>query len=303
MTELPKSIVCVGGGYIGVEMAQIMAALGVKVTLVTRGTILKNIDRDIIEELMNNMKKLGVEIMLNAPHKSVKKEKDGSLTLHLDVLKGNDKVSADQVLLALGRPANLEALGLKQTKIQNEKGFVAVDEFQNTTVPGVYAVGDVTNNGYALTPVAIRAGRILADRIFNNKTNLKMVYENIPTVIFSHPPIGSVGLSEEEAKKKYGETNIVAYRSSFVNMLYSPAQDPSLKLSSLFKVICLKKGDGPANEKVLGCVGIGKGMDEMLQGLSIAITMGATKQDFDNSVAIHPTASEEWVLLDANLIQ
>lgn len=117
MTELPKSIVCVGGGYIGVEMAQIMAALGVKVTLVTRGTILKNIDRDIIEELMNNMKKLGVEIMLNSPHKSVKKEKDGSLTLHLDVLKGNDKVSADQVLLALGRPANLEALGLKQTKI------------------------------------------------------------------------------------------------------------------------------------------------------------------------------------------
>lgn len=104
-----------------------------------------------------------------------------------------------------------------------------------------------------------------------------MIYENIPTVIFSHPPIGTVGLSEEEAKKRYGETNIVAYRSSFVNMFYSPAKDPSLKLSSLFKVICLKQGEGPSNEKVVGCVGIGKGMDEMLQGLSIALTMGATK--------------------------
>lgn len=151
--------------------------------------------------------------------------------------------------------------------------------------------------------MAIRAGRILAERVFNNKTNLKMIYENISTIIFSHPPIGTVGISEEDAKKKHGETNIVVYKSSFVNMFYSPAKDPSLKLSSLFKVVCLKMGEGPENEKVIGCHGIGKGMDEMLQGLSIAVTMGATKQDFDNSVAIHPTASEEWVLMDANLIQ
>ena len=129
---------------------------------------------------------------------------------------------------------------MKKTNIKNDKGFITVDEFQNTTVKGVYAIGDVTNNGYALTPVAIRAGRILAERIFNNKPHLKMVYENISTVIFSHPPIGTVGLSEEEAKRRFGETNIVAYRSTFVNMFYSPAKDPSLKLSSLFKVVCLK---------------------------------------------------------------
>ena len=277
MSELPKSMICIGGGYIGVEMAQIMAALGVKVTLVTRGVILKHIDRDIIQELMNNMKKLGVEIILNAPHKRIHKEPNGTLTLSLDVAEGKDKVNADKILLAVGRPPNVDSLCLDKTQIKHQKGFITVDEFQNTTVKGVYAIGDVTNNGWALTPVAIRSGRILAERIFNNKPNLKMLYENIPTVIFSHPPIGTVGLSEEEAKKKFGETNVVAYRSSFVNMFYSPAKDPNLKLSSLFKVICLKKGEGPANEKVVGCVGIGKGMDEMLQGLSIALTMGASK--------------------------
>jgi glutathione reductase (NADPH) len=104
----------------------------------------------------------------------------------------------------------------------------------------------------------------LSERLFNGKTELKMLYQNIPTVIFSHPPIGTVGISEEEAKKQYGETNIVVYRSSFVNMFYSPAKDPNLKLSSMFKLVCLKKGEGPKNEVVLGCHGIGKGMDEML---------------------------------------
>jgi glutathione reductase (NADPH) len=131
-----------------------------------------------------------------------------------------------------------------------------------------------------------------------------MLYRNIATVIFSHPVIGVIGMSEAEAIKAHGETNIITHKSSFINMFYSLSRDPTKKQTSLFKLICLKRGDGlPNNQVIVGIAGIGKGVDEMLQGLSIALTMGATKQDFDNSVAIHPTASEEWVTMDANFIQ
>ena len=138
-----------------------------------------------------------------------------------------------------------------------------VDEYQNTSVYGVYAIGDVTGC-IALTPVAVRSGRILSERLFNGKTKLKMLYSNIPTVIFSHPPIGTVGLSEEEAQKIHGETNVIVYKSSFVNMFYSLASDEKLKQPSYYKIICLRKGDGPEKHKVVGCHGIGRGMDEML---------------------------------------
>ena len=174
-----------------------------------------------------------------------------------------------------------------------------VDEFQNTNVPGIYAIGDVTNQ-VNLTPVAIRQGRIVSERVFNGQKDLKMCYDNIATVIFSHPPIGSVGLKEEEAVKKWGEDKVKCYRSKFINMFYSPAMTQEKKQSSLFKVICHVEDSGV--ERVVGCFAIGKGVDEMMQAISIAVTMGATKQDFDNSVAIHPTASEEWVLMDAKIV-
>lgn len=128
-----------------------------------------------------------------------------------------------------------------------------------------------------------------------------MCYDNVATVIFSHPPIGSVGLSEEDAKAKWGEDKIKTYRSNFINMYYSPAAIAEKKQKSLVKLVCHIEDDG--TERVVGAFGIGKGVDEMMQGISVAVTMGATKQDFDNSVAIHPTASEEWVLMDANIIQ
>lgn len=165
----------------------------------------------------------------------------------------------------------------------------------------MYAIGDVTNQ-LTLTPVAIKAGRMLVERIFNNRSGLKMNYNNVATVIFSHPPIGSVGYSAEDAIKKFGEDNIQVFKSSFTNMFYSPAEEQH-KQKSLFKVIC-QKTEQPDNGydwshlKVIGVVGIGKGIDEMMQGISIAVTMGASKQDFDNSVAIHPTASEEFVLFE-----
>lgn len=151
-----------------------------------------------------------------------------------------------------------------------------------------------------LTPVAIKAGRIVSERIFNNRPGLKMSYDNIATIIFSHPPIGTVGVSEQDAIKKFGEDQVKVYRSKFTNMFYSPSTDDKLRASSLFKLICHKQPDG--QEKVVGVHGIGKGIDEMMQGVSVAITMGATKQDFDNSVAIHPTASEELVLFDPKFV-
>lgn len=165
---------------------------------------------------------------------------------------------------------------------------------------GVYAIGDVTAGAPQLTPVAIRAGRILAERLFNNKPALKMCYDKIATVIFSHPTIGTVGLSEEAAIAKHGADKVKVYRSKFTNMFFSPALTDEKKHRSLFKVICALEADGI--ERVVGCHCIGRNVDEMMQGISIAITMGATKQDFDNSVAIHPTASEEFVLMDANFI-
>ena len=222
------------------------------------------------------MKKLGVEIRLQSPHKSVILEADGSKTVYLDVKHKDNKINCDMILLALGRPPCVDSLCLDNTMVKVIKGVIQVDDFQNTSVEGVYAIGDVINK-INLTPVAIRAGRILSERIFNNKPTLKMLYKNVPTVIFSHPPIGTLGISEEEAKEKLGELNVVVYKSSFVNMFYSPAKDPQTKLSSFFKIVCQKKGEGPANHVVIGVHGIGKGVDEMLQGLSIAVTMGATK--------------------------
>ena len=153
-----------------------------------------------------------------------------------------------------------------------------------------------------LTPVAIRAGRIVSERIFNGRTNLKMSYDNIATVIFSHPPIGTVGIKEEDAIAKHGEDNIKTFRSTFTNMFYSPTLNQELRIKSYFKVVCLKTDEDNGKDwthlKVVGVHGIGKGIDEMIQGISIALTMGATKQDFDNSVAIHPTGSEEFVLFE-----
>ena len=207
-------------------------------------------------------------------------------------------VDAERVLSAVGRKPNLEPMKLDKAGVKIERGAVAVDEYQNTNVPGIYAIGDATNQ-VNLTPVAIRQGRLVSERIFNNQPHLKMKYEGIPSVIFSHPPTGMIGITEEQARKKYGSEKVKVYKSRFVNMFYSPAQDDK-KLKSIFKLVCHVEADG--TERVVGVFAHGKGVDEMIQGISIAFNMGATKQDFDNSVAIHPTASEEFVLMDAKFL-
>ncbi len=179
---------------------------------------------------------------------------------------------------------NLECTGVE---LDNE-GYINVDKFQNTNVQGIYAVGDNTGAA-ALTPVAIKAGRLLAERLFNNMPNAHMDFENIPTVVFSHPTIGTVGLSEEDAKLKFGEDNITVYKSSFAAMYNAVTPHRAL---SYFKLVCHGK-----EEKVVGIHGIGEGMDEILQGFAVALKMGATKADLDSTVALHPTSAEEFVTL------
>jgi len=169
----------------------------------------------------------------------------------------------------------------------DDNGFIPTDEFQNTNVPGIYAVGDVTGRA-ALTPVAIAAARRLSDRLFNHQSERRLEYENIPTVVFSHPPIGTVGLTEGEARKIHGEA-VKIYQTRFTPMYYAVTGKQERTAMKLITV--------GAQEKIVGCHIIGHGADEMLQGFAVAIKMGATKKDFDNTVAIHPTSAEELVTM------
>jgi glutathione reductase (NADPH) len=170
----------------------------------------------------------------------------------------------------------------------NEQGYIDVDKFQNTNVKGIYAVGDNTG-AVELTPVAVAAGRRLSERLFNNKPDEHLDYSNIATVVFSHPPIGTVGLTEPEAIEKFGADNVKVYKSSFTAMYSAVTQH---RQPCRMKLVCAGK-----EEKIVGLHGIGFGMDEILQGFAVAVKMGATKKDFDNTVAIHPTAAEEFVTM------
>jgi len=191
------------------------------------------------------------------------------------------------LIWATGRHSKTDALNLDAAGVKTENGYVTTDEFQNTNVPGIYALGDVTGR-VALTPVAIAAGRRLAERLFNDKPDSKLDYDTIPSVVFSHPPIGTVGLTEDQARELHGDS-VKVYLSRFTPMYYAMT---TRKQKSAMKLVTVG-----AEEKVVGCHVIGDGADEMLQGFAVAIKMGATKADFDNTVAIHPTSAEELVTL------
>jgi len=209
----------------------------------------------------------------------------------LIVTKKDDTVIADdfeQVICAVGRIPNVENIGLEAAGVQLKGGYIKVDEFQETTTSGIYSIGDVTG-ALELTPVAIAAGRKLARRLFNKEVGLKQDYENVPTVIFSHPPCGSVGLSEEHAVTKFGKDNVKCYSTTFTNMYHALIPRKS---KTFMKMVCT----GP-EDKVVGLHLVGAGSEEMLQGFAVAIKMGATRKHFNDTVAIHPTASEEVVLL------
>jgi glutathione reductase (NADPH) len=287
LTEQPKRVAVVGGGYIAVELAGLLNALGSEVDLLLRGQhFLAKFDAMLRETLMEEMLDNGVNIMPNLSVEKVEKASDDTLTLHCQ--GGHELKGFNALVWAIGRAPATADLNLQAADVAvDDNGFIPTDEFQNTNVAGIYAVGDVTGRA-ALTPVAIAAGRRLSDRLFNHQTERRLEYDNIPTVVFSHPPIGTVGLTEGEARKIHGDA-VKIYQTRFTPMYYAVTGKHERTAMKLITV--------GAQEKIVGCHIIGHGADEMLQGFAVAIKMGATKKDFDNTVAIHPTSAEELVTM------
>jgi len=288
IVEQPKRVAIVGAGYIAVEIAGVLSALGTETHLfVRKESPLRSFDPLIVETLVEVMAEEGPTLHTHSTPKEVTKEDDGSITLHLE---NGQSQNVDTLIWAIGRHPTTDQINLAVTGVEtNDAGYIKVDEYQETNIPGIYCVGDIMENGVELTPVAVKAGRQLSERLFNNKPEAKMDYDLIPTVVFSHPPIGTIGLTEPEAIAQYGEKNVKVYQSGFTAMYTAITQH---RQPCKMKLICAGE-----NEVVVGLHGIGFAVDEMIQGFSIAMKMGATKADFDSVVAIHPTGSEEFVTM------
>ena len=295
LEDLPRKAVVVGAGYIAVELAGVLQALGTDTKLVVRKeSALRNFDEMLRTTLDEEMQRQGIEIFRNTNGvERITSTEDGIKTVYLK--NGEVIEDVDTVIMAPGREPAVESLNLEGPGVeQKEGGYIVTNEYSETNVNGVYALGDVVGN-VELTPMAIAAGRRLADRLFGPSEwkHAKVSYDLVPTVVFSHPPIGTIGLTEDEAIEKYGEDNIKVYRSKFANLYYGPWQvDPDEKPKTAMKLICAGE-----EELVVGLHVIGIGADEMLQGFGIALKMGATKADLDSTVAIHPTAAEEFVTM------
>lgn len=288
LEELPESIAIIGGGYIGVEISGLLRTFGVDAHVFEfLPSVLDNFDSIIKDGYMEIAEREGFKQTIHADTSVTKVEQTGEkYTLHFD---DGTTHETDLVLWATGRQPNIEGMNLDKAGVElTEDGHIKVDEYQNTTAENIYAVGDVIGK-INLTPVAIAAGRRLSERLFNNQTDLKFEYRDVPTVVFTEPPIGTVGLTEEEALEKHGEGNLKIYTSVFTSMHSSITDN---RQRTHMKLVCVGE-----DEKIVGLHGIGQGMDEMLQGFAVAIKMGATKADFDETVAIHPTAAEEFVTM------
>ena len=287
LQELPKRTAIIGSGYIAVELAGVLNSLGSNVQLFIRKHLpLRSLDKFLGETLLESMRSDHIQVHTQATPVKVSKLEDQSLLLQLE--DGTQHI-IDCLIWAIGREPNTKALKLERTHIQlDDSGYIQVDQFQNTSQSGLYAVGDITGKA-ELTPVAVAAGRKLSERLFNGKSEEYLNYENIPTVVFSHPPIGTVGLTEEQAIAQFGQDQIKVYSSSFTSMYTAVTQHRQV---SKMKLIC-----AGVEEKIIGIHGIGYGMDEILQGFAVALKMGATKKDFDDTVAIHPTSAEEFVTM------
>lgn len=293
--KLPSKVALVGAGYIAVEFAGMFNALGVETHLFIRhDTFLRTFDPMVQEAITAEYERLGVHLHKGSSQSKVEKDASGKLTLHYKDKKGEGVLKdIDNLIWAIGRQPATKGIGLEDAGVKlNEKGYIVVDEYQNSSVDNIYALGDVTGQ-VELTPVAIAAGRKLAHRLFGPAEfkEAKLDYSNIPSVVFAHPEVGSIGLTEPKAVEKYGKENLKIYTTSFTAMYYSMMEQEQ-KGPTKYKLICA----GP-EEKVVGLHILGLGSGEMLQGFGVAIKMGATKKDFDSCVAIHPTSAEELVTL------
>ncbi|MCP4043193.1 MAG: glutathione-disulfide reductase [Gammaproteobacteria bacterium] len=284
----PKRVAIVGGGYISVELAGLLNALGSEVTLFLRAheDFLPGFEAMLRETLMEEMLTDGISIHANTTIASL--ERSGDENLSITTGSGQAIAGFSELIWAVGRAPNSGDLNLEAAGVELDRlGFITTDEYQNTNIPGIYALGDVTGRA-PLTPVAIAAGRRLGDRLFDGQTQRRLDYANIATVVFSHPPIGTVGLTEDEARATHGDA-VKIYQSRFTPMFHSITRR---KPKTAMKLVTVG-----AQEKIVGCHVIGMGADEMLQGFAVAIRMGATKKDFDDTVAIHPTSAEELVTM------
>ncbi len=289
LTEQPKSVAVVGAGYIAVELAGVFYALGSETHLLVRKEKpLRGFDNMLSDTLVEQMAKHGPTLHNHSTPERIEKLSDGKLVVHLT--NGESLAPVDTLVWAIGREPATDNINLESTGIVLDKrGFIPTDKYQNTNVDGIYAVGDNTGRAQ-LTPVAVAAGRRLCERLFNNKPDLHLDYSGIATVVFSHPVIGTVGLTEDEAKSEYGEDNVTVYNSQFTALYQAITED--YRDPTRMKLIC-----AGAEEKVVGLHSIGFGSDELLQGFAVAMKMGATKADFDNTIAIHPTSAEEFVTM------
>jgi glutathione reductase (NADPH) len=283
LEELPKRIVIQGGGYIAVEFACIFAGLGSEVTLVYRGeNILRGFDDDVREHLRNEMRKRGITVTCGHTVAAIEKSGDELVTR----LSDHSTIASDKVMFAIGRRPNLMGLGLDTLHVKiHEHGGIDVDQFSRTSVPNIYAVGDVTNR-VNLTPVAIREGHAFADTVYGNKPT-PVDHSNVPTAVFSEPEVGVIGLTETQARERCAILDV--YKTTFRPM---KATLSGRDTRSFMKLLV----DG-TTDRVVGCHIVGPDAGELIQVIGVAVRMGATKADFDATIAVHPTAAEELVTL------
>ena len=287
LEQLPQKTVIVGGGYIAVEIAGVLNALGSEVDILLRSDLLLTpFDPLIRDTVREQMQQDGINVHTNINLSTVTLGKNDTLVMVSE--NGPELAGYDCLIWAIGRIPNTDQLNLEAIDmICDVRGFIPVDEYQNTNIENIYAIGDVTGKA-TLTPVAIAAGRKLAERLFAGKADSKLDYNNIASVVFSHPPVGTVGLTEPQAREQFGD-QVKIYQTKFTGMYHAMTGH---KTKTAMKLVCVG-----TDEKVVGCHIVGHGADEMLQGFAVAIKMGATKADFDNTVAIHPTSAEELVTL------
>jgi glutathione reductase (NADPH) len=282
----PRSVAVVGSGYIAVELAGVLRGLGAGVDLFARGTrLLRSFDRELGEALGKAMQAQGVRLAFDRNPVSATRDAAG---YHLQFANGDASGPFDELVWATGRVPNTGDLDLARAGVAvDAAGYVVTDQWQDTNVAGVHAVGDVTGR-LALTPVAIAASRRLADRLFGGKADARLDYANVATVVFSHPPLATVGLTEDEARRQHGEA-VTVYRARFRPMLAALAQREE---QTFMKLVC-----AGADERIVGIHLAGTAVDEIIQGFAVAVKLGARKADLDATVAIHPTSAEELVLM------
>jgi glutathione reductase (NADPH) len=286
LAQRPKRVAIVGSGYVACELAGAFHELGTQVEIfIRKDHLLMSFDAMLGKSLMREMQDQGISIHRHVVPAAVREDKGLKTLIAVD---GREFADFDCLLWAVGRSAQIEGLDLGKAGVRlDDCNYIVTDGFQNTAVPGIYAIGDVTGRA-ALTPVAIAAGRRLSDRLFGGKAERRLEYSMIPTVVFTHPPIGTVGASEAEARAEHGDA-VKVYVADFTPMYHAMT---ARKTHTDMKLVCV----GP-EQRIIGCHIIGTGADEMLQGFAVAIRMGATKRDFDDTVAIHPTSAEELVTM------